>query len=114
MTMGTEQEDSYRLLMKGDGFRVGLTVGPGMDGPPSATVEFLFRLFRSGRRLHPQEMERATELVRRLTLMGYDVFFQEDGWISCEKPVDEAAADMVAQDLQDLMEMRPILFLPLE
>lgn len=107
--MGAEQGESYRLLMRGDDFRIGLTVGPRTVGPPSTTVEFLFRLLRTGRRLDPQEMERATGLVKRLTSMGYDVFFLEDGWVSCEKTLDEVDAEREAQDLQDLLEQRGVL-----
>ena len=103
LIMGTEQEETYRLLMQGDGFRIGLVVGHSIAAPPSATIEFLVRLFPTGDRLNPHEMERATELVRRLTRMGYQVYFQEDGWVSCEKPIGEAQADAETRFLQDLL-----------
>ena len=102
--MGKEQEETYRLLVQGNGFRIGLTIGPGISVPPSITIELLIRLFQTGNRLGPNEMDRATKLVRSLTSMGNLIFFHEDGWVSCEKPVDDVDIEMEVQDFQYLLE----------
>ena len=96
-------EDTYRLLAKGKGFRIGLATAPGEAEQPSITIEFLVRLFWTGKRLEPVDMERALELVSRLTARGYCVFFEEDGWISCENPVGDADAEAEARHLQGLL-----------
>jgi len=101
--MGPEEEETYKLLAQGEGFRIGLVVEPGTAGPPSITIEFLLRLFRTRETLGPQEMERASELVGRLTSRGYRVFFQEDGWVSCEKQAGEADAEVEARLLGDIV-----------
>lgn len=81
--------DTYRLIVQGNGFRIGLVAEPGISIPTSITIEFLFRMFQVGERLSHHDMEMAMERVKTLTQMGYDVFFQEDGWISCEKLLGE-------------------------
>ena len=99
----SEGEETYRLLVKGEGFRIGLATRPCEAEPPSTTIEFLVRLFWIGERLGPDDIKRASELVKGLTGMGYSIFFQEDGWISCEKAVGEAGAGAEAQHLQGLL-----------
>jgi hypothetical protein len=98
-----EVEESYRLLAQGDGFRIGLATEAGPDAPPSISIEFLMRLFRWGQRLGPADMERASGLVAKLTAMGYSVSFQEEGWVSCEKPIREADAEAEARSLRELL-----------
>jgi len=95
--------DTYRLIAQGNGFRIGLVAGPGIPIPPSITIEFLFRMFQVGERLSLHDMEMALERVRTLTRMGYDVFFQEGGWISCEKPLGETDVEEEAKLLEDCL-----------
>jgi hypothetical protein len=101
-----EVEETYRLLAKGEGFRIGLATTQAEARPPTATMEFLVRLFRTGQMIRPEDMEKASELVKGLAGMGYSIFFQEDGWISCEKPVGDARAETEARHLQTLMGSR--------
>lgn len=102
----TEEDETYRLLAKGDGFRIGLATGLGGAEPPSDTIEFLVRLFPTGTTIRPEDVERALDLVRKLDRMGYSVCFQEDGWISCEKPMGDAGPDDEARHLQSIMQGR--------
>lgn len=102
----SEREESYRLLLKGEGFRIGLATGPGEAEAPSTTIELLVRLFWTGKRLGPDDMKRASGLVNELDCMGYPIFFQEDGWISCEKPVPEDGAGNEAERIRALLESR--------
>jgi len=102
----TEGEETYRLLAKGESFRIGLATRTGEADPPSTSIEFLVRLFRTGKRLGLDDVNRALELVNGLADMGYTVFFQEDGWISCERPVGEADAGAETQRLRTLLGSR--------
>jgi len=102
----TEGDETYRLLAKGEGFRIGLATGPGGARPPTCTIEFLVRLFPTGGRIRPDDVERALELVRKLDGMGYSVWFQEDGWISCEKQVGDAGPEQEARRLQAIVQGR--------
>ena len=101
-----EAEESYRLLAQGDGYRIGLATEPGPDAPPSTSIEFLMRFFRRGQRLGAADMERASGLMARLTAMGYSVYFQEEGWVSCEKPIREADAEAEARRLREFLGTR--------
>jgi hypothetical protein len=94
---------SYRLLAKGEDYRVGVTAERPAQGPLVNSIEFLVRLFRTGMRIGPVEVELALALVKKLAGMGYSIYFQEDGWILCEKPVDDADAAAEALRLQGLL-----------
>jgi hypothetical protein len=98
--------ESYRLLARGEDFRVGISKERPVEGPLVTSMEFLVRLFRTGKLLEPGDMERASELVNRLTGRGYSVYFQEDGWISCEKTVGNADVEGEACYLHGLLEGR--------
>ena len=97
---GTE---SYRLLASGEGFRAGVATERPADTPAEASIEVVVRLFRTGRRLERDEMDRAMALVRELMDLGYSVYFQEDGWIACERPVRDSDAEAEARRIQGLV-----------
>jgi hypothetical protein len=103
---GTSGEESYRLLMRCEGFRVGVLRERREEGPDVMSVELLVRLFRTGTRLGPDDMELALGLVKSLTGMGYSICFQGDGWVSCERPVGDADIEAEARLLRDLLEGR--------
>ena len=102
----SEGEETYRLLEKGEGFRIGLATRQDVAEPPSTALEFLVRLFCTGQRIGPEDMERASGLVKGLAGMGYTIFFQDDGWISCERPVGALEAGEQARQLQSLLRGR--------
>jgi len=97
------EDESYRSLLRDGDFRVGVLRERPQEGPVVMSMELLVRLFRTGMELGPNDMEMALELVRRLTGMGYSIFFQGDGWVSCEKPVGDGDIDAEARRLRDLL-----------
>ena len=101
--MGPEQDATYELLAPGDDFRIGLAVEPATGAPPSATIELLVRLFRTGEELTSEGMDRASALVGRLSALGYSVWFQDDGWVSCERPAGGTDAAVEARLLRDIV-----------
>ena len=99
--------ETYRLLASGEGFRAGVaTEVPAdmpADMPAEASIEVVVRLFRTGKRLERAEMDRAMALVRELMDRGYSVYFQDDGWIACERPVGDTDAEAEARRIQGLL-----------
>ncbi len=87
------EEESYRLLASGEGFRMGVLTERRLDATTGAAFEVLVRLFRTGARLDGAEMDRATALVRALVGRGYSVSFQDDGWVACERRAGDAEAE---------------------
>jgi hypothetical protein len=81
-------EESYALVARGQNYRVGVVAERPLAGPPAHSMEFLLRLFETGQKLEPGEMEKAMAIVSELMDNGYSVCFQDDGWVCCEKPVD--------------------------
>jgi hypothetical protein len=81
-------DESYTQVSRGEYHRVGVVSERPQAGRPALLIEFLFRLFEPGRKLEPGDMEKAMAIARALMERGYSVCFQDDGWISCERPVD--------------------------
>ena len=81
-------EESYAQVARGQNYRIGLVAERPSAGPPVHSIEFLLRLFETWRKLEPGEMETAMAIARELIAHGYSVYFQDDGWVCCEKPID--------------------------
>jgi len=102
----SDGEESYRLLARSDGFRVGLSQERGGERTVETTIEVLVRLFWTGKKLQPGDMERAAAVVRALLDRGYSVYFQEDGWIACERPAGDVNPAEETLSIQRLLESR--------
>ncbi len=96
-------EQTYARVASGQNYRVGIISERPEAGPPAISIEFLLRLFEVGQKLEPGRMETAMAISRTLMAHGYSVYFQDDGWVSCERPAGGMDAAVEARLLRDIV-----------
>ena len=83
----SDEKETYYQVSGGNDHRLGVVISVSPEGAYAYSIELLVRVFKGETELKVPNMERATQLSRRLKGFGYSVRHEDDGWLSCERTV---------------------------
>ena len=98
----SDEKEAYYQVSSSDGYRLGAIISVSPDGGYAYSIELLVRVFTGETELQVPNMERATQLSKRLKSLGYSIRHEDDGWLSCERTLKR---DEITNDCRALMDI---------
>lgn len=99
----SDEKEAYYQVSSGDSHRLGAVVSVSPDGGYTYSVELLVRVFTGETELQVPNMERITQLSKRLKGLGYSIRHENDGWLSCEKTLQRDDITNDCRVLRDII-----------
>lgn len=89
----SDYREGYLVLVKGDGFRIGLIARIDQANDIYHSIEFLVRVLEQNHPINPHHIEKFKILTEELIDRGYILTSQDDGWIYAESIINVDSID---------------------
>jgi len=86
-SVGSDDGESFFVVVRGVNFRIGLNVNILVSGEVIFRIEFLLKLFSEGCEVSPEKMKNFILVQKDLSNEGYSIRHEVGGWIDLEKTV---------------------------
>ena len=83
----SENKESYKLVERNKGYRIGVGVELAPSGQPLFFIEIVVNLCTDSSRAVLPILERSLAFLKDLEAKGYSISCQDGNFISCQKPV---------------------------